>query len=577
MKERQTGHEKYKNDYAKNKQFPPLPPEKEQKKAIVTLVFGVEYEAIAKITHPSIKEYAKRIGADFHVINERKLRHNTPVGYEKLQLRDYLKDYHRILYIDTDIIVRPDTPDLFKYVPEGWLGAFNEGEWMPERLKSLELACKDLGLSAPNFKNQYYNTGVLVFEQRHQDIFIEPPIYIDNFYEQSYLNVMIARNLCKIRNLSTSLNRMSYMDSMQFTKDHYLESHIVHYAGALKHLGLNGLCKQIAMDLEAWKQLKSKNYHVPKVLKISISGGLGDQIEAEPVVREICRLYPHDKIYVASHWPEIFEDLPYAKGRLIPIDIRKHFIQEDIYNIFNTYSPPEDVAWKYMTHVFSHSCDFSSNLAIRRVLPPEKKNIILGYTVNHLNNMYEKLNVKKGYFNDAILIHPGRSWTTKTMSAEFWETIIYELIKDGRKIVVFGKDGKDLQGIIPIKFDTEKVLDARDKLTFKESLSMLDNSFMLISNDSAPIHMAGATDIWIVGIYTAKHPAFVIPFRKGSQDYKSIQVQNEPKCWPCNTNAVTTCNDEVRADFCTDLENPYCCFPSSKYLLDKIKKILDLL
>lgn len=570
---RTTGHEKYKNDYAKNKKFPPLPPEKEQKKAVVTLALGVEYEAIAKLTHPSIKAYADKIGADFHVINERKYRLNVPVGYEKLQLREYLEKYHRIIFIDTDIIIRPDTPDLFKFVPEGWFGAFNEGEWMPERFKSLDGCCKELGISAPNFKNQYYNTGVLVFEQRHVDIFVDPPKFIDHFYEQSYLNIMLARNLAKIRNLSTNFNRMSFMDALKATKDHYLESYIVHYAGQLKQLGFNNLMKQIKVDLDAWKQLKNKKYHIPKVIKISVSGGLGDQIESEPVVREICRLYPYDKIYVASHWPEIFEDLPYAKGRIFPIDIRKHFITEDIYQIFNTYSPPEDEAWKYMTHVFCHSCDFSSNLAIRRVLPPEKKHIILGYTVEHLNGMYEKLGKPKGWFSDAVLVHPGRSWTTKTMSPEFWETIIDGLVSDGRKVVVFGKDGKDLQGLVPIKFDTSKVLDARDKLKLKESLALLDNSFMLVSNDSAPIHMAGATDIWIVGIYTAKHPAFVIPFRKKDQNYKSVQVQNEPECWPCNVDAVTTCSDEVRADFCTNLKKEHCCFPSSEDVLAKIRKI----
>ena len=100
---------------------------------------------------------------------------------------------------------------------------------------------------------------------------------------------------------------------------------------------------------------------------------------------------------------------------------------------------------------------------------------------------------------------------------------------------------------------------------------LMDNSFMLISNDSAPIHIAGATDIWIVGVYTAKHPAFVIPYRKGSQSYKTIQVQKEPWCWPCNANAVTTCLDEVRADFCTNLDNQLCCFPEPQQILEAIK------
>jgi lipopolysaccharide biosynthesis glycosyltransferase len=574
MQGRVSGHEKYKNDYVKTKKFPPLPPENEQKKAVVTLTMGVEYEAIAKITHPTLKAYAKKIGADFHVISEKKLKHNVPVGYEKLQLADYLKDYHRIIFIDSDIIIRPDTPDLFKITPEGWFGAFNEGEWMPERVKALEGCCKELGISAPYFKDQYYNTGVIVFEQRHADVFVEPPKYIDHFYEQSYLNIMFARNLCKMKNLPSSLNRMSFVDALKLSKDHYLESYIVHYAGQLKQLQLSGLYKQIQQDLDSWKQLKSKNYHIPKVIKVSISGGLGDQIEAEPVLREICQLHPYDNIYVASHWPEIFEDLPYAKGRITSIDIRKHFIKEDIYYVYNTYSPPEDDAWKYMTHVFCHSCDFSSNLSIRRVLPPEKKTIVLGYTVEHLNNMYKKLNKPKGWFNDAILIHPGRSWPTKTMPSNFWEEIIDDLLKQNKKVILFGKDGKDLQGLISIKCDDTKIVDARNILTLKESLALLDNAHMLISNDSAPIHMAGATDIWIVGIYTAKHPAFVIPYRKGRQDYKSIQVQNEPKCWPCNINAVVTSNDEVRADFCNNYDKPFCCFPSSINILDAIKNIL---
>jgi ADP-heptose:LPS heptosyltransferase/lipopolysaccharide biosynthesis glycosyltransferase len=572
MQGRVSGHEKYKNDYVKTKQFPPLPPVKEQKKAIVTLVMGLEYQAIAKLTHPTLKAYAKKIGADFHVITEKKLKTNIPIGYEKLQLANYLDDYHRIIFIDTDIIIREDTPDLFSFVPEGWFGVFNEGEWIPERIKSLENSCKELGISAPHFKSQYYNTGVMVFEQRHADVFIEPPKYIDHFYEQSYLNIMLARNLCKVRNLSSSFNRMSFMDEKKLTKDHYLESYIVHYAGQLKQLGVEALCKQIKNDLDSWKTFKANKYHLPKVIKISVSGGLGDQIATEPVVREICRLYPHDKIYVASHWPEVFEDLPYAKGRVFPLDIRKHFIKEDIYEVFNTYSPPEDLAWKYMTHVFSHSTDFSSNLAIRRILPPEKKTIVLGYTKSQLQNMCDKLNRSKGWFSDAFLIHPGRSWMTKTLPKTFWEDIINELLKQNKKVVVFGKDGKDLQGLVDIDFDTTSVVDARNLLTLKESLALLDHSFALISNDSAPIHLAGATDIWIVGIYTAKHPAFVIPYRNGTQQYKTIQAQKEPSCWPCNINAVTTCNDEVRADFCLNLENKFCCFPSAQDVLKQIQK-----
>lgn len=551
------------------------------KTAVVTLVIGDTYEKLARLTHPSIKAYAEKIGAEFHVIKERKYQKANPdkdvhPGYEKLQLAEYLDNYDRIIYFDTDLIIRPDTPNLFQFVPMGMFSAFNEGGWERSRLKSFVGAQHMFGMAAPaSFKDSYYNTGVMVFDKSHKEMFKQPPEFIHHFSEQSWLNLMLARYHVDIRNLHIAYNRMTLLEDLKAIKDHRLESYVIHYAGALGMVPYEALAERIKEDLRSWKQLESKNYVFSKSIKISISGGLGDQIEAEPTVREIARLYPHDKIYVASHWPELFENLPYGEGRIIPLDIRKHFIQDEIYSVFHTYSPPSDDAWSYMTHVFCHSADFSSNLALRRVLPPEKKDIQIRYTPSEELNMYAKANVMPGFFDDAVLVHPGKSWRTKTLPPKFWEEVVDLLLEKKRKVVIFGKDGKT-QGLVKFNFDKEKVLDLREKFSIKESLALIDKSKVLLSNDSAPIHMAGATDIWIVGIYTAKHPNFVIPFRKGTQEYKSIQVQNKPKCWPCNVDAVTTCLDEIRADYCTNLDNLYACFPSAKEASNAVEQAFQL-
>ena len=41
------------------------------KNLILTLAIGNGYQRMAKITHQSIKEYAKKINADFKCINKR--------------------------------------------------------------------------------------------------------------------------------------------------------------------------------------------------------------------------------------------------------------------------------------------------------------------------------------------------------------------------------------------------------------------------------------------------------------------------------------------------------------------------
>lgn len=533
------------------------------KTAVITVCIGQKYEEMAKLTHPTLKAYATRIGADFIVIDKRAYPNEVPIGYEKLQFKKYLETYDRMIQMDTDLIVRPDTPSLFLFVPEGQIGAFNESEWIPLRLKEFKEGIKAFGLSAPKFEKQYYNTGVMVFDKSHAALFDEPHEFVSHYYEQTYLNIQMARHQFTMRNIGFQFNRMTHMD--QHVKDHRLESYIVHYAGAPSGEALS----VIKTDLEMWSRLAKDGYHIRKTIKISIGGGLGDQICAEPIVREIRRLYPRDRIVVASHWPELFHDLPYEAD---VVDIRQHFLP-DVYAVLHTYSPPEDDAWKYMTHVFAHSTDFSSQIAIRRVLPPEKKTIMLRYTPQQKVSMYAKLGRFDGDLKGAICVHPGRTWRTKTMSSEFWEEVIDGVMKLGRPVVLFGKDGKDLQGLVSVNAP-KGVIDARDKLTLKESLALLDQSAVMVSNDSAPIHLAGATDIHIVGIFTAKHTNFVLPFRHGSQSYKTTEVNLRPSCWPCSVDAVTTTASEVRADYCISYDAPYCCFPTAASVVDALKHLV---
>ena len=536
------------------------------KNAIITVCIGKKYDNLAELTHPTLKAYADKIGADFVVIRERVYPDTIPIGYEKLQFKKYLERYERLIQMDTDLIVRPDTPNLFLVVPQGEFGAFNEGEWIPGRLLEFKQGVQQFGISAPGFEKQYYNTGVMVFDRSHAHIFDEPHSFVSHYYEQTWLNIQLARFGTKIRNFGYQYNRMTHLDAD--VKDHRLECFVVHYAGAPD----GELLQVIRSDLAEWRKAEGKpgGYNRRKTLKVSVGGGLGDQICAEPIVREIRRLYPYDRLVVASHWPELWEDLPYETE---VVDIRRHFLP-DVYTVFHTYSPPEDDAWKYMTHVFAHSTDFSSQIAIRRVLPPEKKTIMFRYTPRQKLNMYAKLKLFEGDLNGAICLHPGRTWRTKTMTPEFWEEIL-DGIKDlGRPVVVFGKDGKDLQGLVPITIP-EGVIDARNKLTLKESLALLDLSSIMISNDSAPIHLAGATDIWIVGIFTAKHTNFVLPFRHGSQNYKTVEINERPSCWPCNSDAVTTVPSEVRADYCTNWDSPFCCFPSAAKAVETIRRIVS--
>ena len=82
------------------------------KKTLFTLAVNNYTEEITNLTFPLMKHWAKKIDADFYVIEDRKFPNFPPV-YEKLQIYELGKilknDWN--IFLDADALVHPDTPD----------------------------------------------------------------------------------------------------------------------------------------------------------------------------------------------------------------------------------------------------------------------------------------------------------------------------------------------------------------------------------------------------------------------------------------------------------------------------------
>jgi hypothetical protein len=87
------------------------------KKTIFTLNVDNYAPEICALTYPRIQKYAEKIGADFHIISERKYPDMPPV-YEKLQIKELGKkmgnDWN--IYIDSDALVHPETIDFTELI-----------------------------------------------------------------------------------------------------------------------------------------------------------------------------------------------------------------------------------------------------------------------------------------------------------------------------------------------------------------------------------------------------------------------------------------------------------------------------
>lgn len=493
--------------------------------AVVTIACGEIYERMARITHPSLKAYAKRIGADFAVISESE---RSSPHWEKFQLYDLLSKYDRIIYLDTDLIVRGDCPNLFEVVPEDSLGLFNEAPFVEDRKWSLWQTAEAYGQTISKWDGNYFNTGVMVVSRRHKHLFRKPEKEIFNFYEQSYLNMVIAIEKPKIHKLSYRFNRMTCCDSATGEERH--GSYLIHYAG---FPNFEHALMTMRGDLSRWKQTVSKMPVLPqKHILIDVHGGLGDQAQAEPAIRfALKHVWSKTKgdfqIDIKTHWPRLFEHLAESDPRVNVFEHGKWTPEPSApYRQINTLPGPTTINWQVVSNLLCHTVDFCSMALLRRTLPIEDKRIHLEAHQDALQSVLSKTGLTITNSDDLsklVLVHPGVHWESKTLPLDWWQEVVDGLAASGLSVCLIGQD-EETRGVHPLTVP-EGAIDLRNRTTLSELIALLSQSHALVSNDSGPVHLAGAFENWIVLIPTCKHPEHLLPWRHGSQEYKTLALR----------------------------------------------------
>lgn len=211
---------------------------------------------ITRLTHPIIKRFARKWGADFLVLDGDEPGLSDWKGklhYRIMRLYDLFEEYDRIANIDSDTVINKNCPNLFASVPDDKIGVVYEDKGTRQadrrqRIQYVQNAWGDIG-----WREGYINTGVSVFSRSHREIFrrFEGRYWEGRGYPDIHLGYQIHRLGIEIFELDWRFNHMSMFSEKWNGHASRFDSHILHYAGHAKFPDRGNKIKvqQIAEDI----------------------------------------------------------------------------------------------------------------------------------------------------------------------------------------------------------------------------------------------------------------------------------------------------------------------------------------
>lgn len=251
---------------------------------------------------------------------------------------------------------------------------------------------------------------------------------------------------------------------------------------------------------------------VEKNLLFRTWGGIGDQICAEPTLRYAFKTFKDCRISLASERPELFSHLPFKDV----YNLNTEQFDASKYFVFETIVPPAHIVSQYVSHCLTNCVDFPSLCALRSQLPNADKEIVLK-PVLPIESSIANFDHK-----NTVCIHAGKHWPSKTFPKDWWDAVLSGLVENGIKPVLIGADTDDNRGTVDV--NPKGCIDMRNKLSILESIYLLQQTPVLLTNDSSPLHMAASGDAWIGYIATCKHPDYITHWRHGEWQWREVNL-----------------------------------------------------
>jgi heptosyltransferase-2 len=138
-----------------------------------------------------------------------------------------------------------------------------------------------------------------------------------------------------------------------------------------------------------------------------------------------------------------------------------------------------------------------------------------------------------------VTMSPTSVWYTKQYPLAKWVNVVNLIDKDWTVFLLGGKADEAACEWIKSQSSHQHIEVMAGKLSFLESAALMKNAEMNYVNDSAPLHLASATDAPVTALFCSTIPAF--GFGPLSSNSRIVETLENLDCKPCGLHGYKAC------------------------------------
>lgn len=307
----------------------------------------------------------------------------------------------------------------------------------------------------------------------------------------------------------------------------------------------------------------------PYILQMNImcdDGGLGDSIARLPAIKYVADQHKHIQQHLWIH--SYFKD--FAKNCLRDTNVIVRGLNEE-----KKFKPR--LTRLFSKHLYnnmaSHMTEHAFHVLVNKDVEPEYMNYIKP-DLSKVNLI--KFNLPKNY----IVITTGFTAPSREMYAAYVNEICqyiknrgYEIVFLGQKITKTGFSHV-IEGNFSNEIDFSVGLNLIDKTDLFEATKIISMAKTIVGLDNGLLHLAGCTDIPIVGSFSSVEPKYRMPYRNNilGYNYYPVVPSEDLKCRFCQSNWTFTHNHDFKSCYYKD----YACLSklTPGLYIEQLEKVL---